>query len=190
MTTEKQIEIAKSILESGLVTKVFHSCIMLRNDPADIYPVYQRGKEFVFTGLDDTKGLFAYIRENGDITSVPFKLDSCSLSYEVTAPLRVVFFNDNETRDHAWLLEKLAKFSFFTRVRLQKIITDKFRLVKEESPLFRSKFDGKTFYVAFDVFLTFILLQNSCEPSACITHPNPITPCPAAAPASGDSATS
>ncbi len=190
MTTEKQIEIANAILASGIVTQVFHSCKMLRDDSIGLYPAYQKGEEFVYTGIDDAKGLFGYIRENGDMSGEEFKVASCSRSYEMTAPLRVVFFSDNEKRNHEELLAQLTKFTFMSKVTLVRIITDKFRLKQEESPLFRESFGGNTFYVAFDVSVSFVLLPNTCEPaSACITHPNPIKPCPAAATASSSSAT-
>lgn len=191
MTTEKQIEIAQRILETDLVKKVFHSCQLLKNDQSQtIYPAYQRGAEFTYAGIDDTKGLFAYIRNNGDMVGVPFKMSACGRTYTMTAPLRVVFFNDNEDRNQEELIRQLGTFTFLKNVTLQRIITDKFRLVKEESAIFRERFDGKTFYVAFDVFVTFILLPSDCENKTCNVHPNPIESCLAAAPPSTESATS
>jgi hypothetical protein len=190
MTTAKQIEIAQAIIATGLVNKVFHSCQILRDDNQQLYPVYQSGKDWTYAGIDDAKGLFAYIRSNGDIVSVPFKMQSCARSYDVTAPLRVVFFSDNEDRNQEELLSKLTSFAFMTGLNLVRIVTDKFRLVKEESPVFRARFDGKTFYAAFDVTANFILLPSTCETDMCETHPNPITSCPAAAPISSSSATS
>lgn len=191
MTTTKQIEIASAIISTDLVTKVFHSCELLRNDQSQVlYPAYQRGAEFTYSGIDDARGLFAYIRHNGDAVAVPLKLQSCARAYTVTAPLRIVFFNDNESRDHAELTRQLGSFTFLSGLTLVRIITDKFRLVREESPLFREKFDGKTFYIAFDVLLTFILLPSDCETTECLVYPNPITTCPAAAPKPTESATS
>lgn len=191
MTTEKQIEIAQAIIATELVTKVFHSCQLLKNDQSQtFYPVFPKGNEFTYAGIDDAKGLFAYIRTNGDIIGTPFKVASCDSTYTMTAPLRVVFFNDNEDRNQEELIRMLGTFTFMKNVTLIRIITDKFRLVREESPVFRERFDGKTFYVAFDVFVTFILLPSDCETKECIAHPNPITPCPAAAPTSSGSATS
>lgn len=177
MTTEKQIEIATTIVGTGLVKKVFHSCQLLKDqNMITLYPAYQRGAEFTYAGIDDTKGLFAYIRTNGDLVGVPFKKSSCDRAYTMTAPLRVVFFNDNEERNQEELVRKLSTFTFMQGVSLVRIITDRFRLVKEESQLFREKFDGKTFYVAFDVSVTFILLPSDCERSDCQTYANPICP--------------
>lgn len=191
MTTAKQIEIANAIIATELVTKVFHSCQLLRNQESQIlYPAYQRGAEFTYAGIDDTRGLFAYIRTAGDMVAVPLKIQSCARTYEVTAPLRVVFFNDNESRDHEELVRQLAAFTFLTGVNLVRVITDKFRLIREESSLFREKFDGKTFYIAFDVSLTFILLPSDCETTECLVNTNPITSCPVVVPKPTESATS
>jgi hypothetical protein len=191
MTTKQQIAIAEAIIKTGLVTKVFHSCELLRNDQSQtLYPAYMLGKEFVYTGIDDAKGLFAYIRTNGDTVSVPFKMDSCAKSYTITVPMRVVFFNDNESRDFQELTRLLSSFTFLTNVNLVRIITDKFRLVREESPMFRENFDGQTFYVAVDITLTFVLLPSDCEPNVCPIYQNPVTTCPAAVLNNSESATS
>lgn len=191
MTTAKQIQIAEELIKSGLVSKVFHSCQIIRDDKNQtLYPAYPRGGEYVYTGIDDSKGLFAYIRENGDMAGFPLKIESCGRSYTMTAPLRIVFFNDNETRDQADLVRRLSAFTFLTNVTLVRVITDKFRLVREESPLFRQSFDGKTFYAAIDVTVTFVLSSSDCATEACIVYKNPVTSCPAAVQTSSESATS
>jgi hypothetical protein len=191
MTTKQQIAIAETIINTGLVTKVFHSCELLRNDQSQtLYPAYMLGKEFVYTGIDDAKGLFAYIRTNGDTVSVPFKMDSCAKSYTMTVPMRIVFFNDNESRDFQELTRLLSSFTFLANVNLVRIITDKFRLIREESPMFRENFDAQTFYVAFDITLTFVLLPSDCEPNVCPIYQNPVTTCPAAVLNNSESATS
>jgi hypothetical protein len=191
MTTKQQIAIAEAIIQTGLVSKVFHSCELLKTDDGQtIYPAYKIGREFTYSGIDDAKGLFAYIRSNGDTVGVPIKIDSCGKSYTMTAPLRVVFFNDNESRDFNELTTLLSSFTFMGNVNLVRVVTDKFRLVREESPMFREKFDGQTFYVAFDVSVTFVLLKSDCEPNVCQIFINPVTTCPAAVQKSTESATS
>jgi hypothetical protein len=177
MTTAQEIKIAQRILETGLVNKVYYSTVLLRDEQNGqrMFPAYQRGADFVYVGPDDTQGLFAYIRLNGEISSVPFKIESCGGSSQITVPLRVVFFNDNEDRDHSWLLLKLASFTFMRDITLQRVIDDRFRLAKEESDLYRTRFDGKTFFVAFDVFLKVLLLSSQCEDTKpCESFPNPI----------------
>lgn len=191
MTVKKQIEIAEAIISTGLCGKVFHSCQLLKDDQSrTLYPAYQVGAEFTYAGIDDTKGLFAYIRTNGDAQAVPFKITSCQGAYTVTAPLRVVFFNDNEDRNQDELTTRLMSFTFLKNVFLSRVVNDRQRLVSEESQVFREKFDGKTFYLAVDINVTFILLPSDCAPEACIVYQNPVTSCPAAVQKSSESATS
>lgn len=191
MTVKKQIEIAEEIIKTGLVGKVFHSCQLLKDDQQrTMYPAYHVGNEFTYAGIDDAKGLFAYIRTNGDAQAVPLKITSCQGAYTVTAPLRVVFFNDNEDRNQDELATRLMSFTFLQNVFLVRVVNDRQRLVREESQIFRERFDGKTFYVAVDINVTFILLPSDCAPEACIVYPNPVTSCPAAVPRSTESATS
>lgn len=188
MTTEKQIEIAQKILSTGLVKKVFHSVQLLTNENGIMHPAYPKGGEFTYAGIDDTHGLFGYIRTNGDMAGVPLKIGSCIHAYTMTIPLRVVFFNDSEDRDFEWLTTKLISFTFQKSVSLNRIITDKYRLKQEESPIFREKFDGKTFYIAIDIFITLPLKPSDCETDDCIVHPNPLL-CPVVVQQSISSAT-
>lgn len=191
MTTEKQIEIAEQIIASGLCSKVFHSCQVLKTEATGmLFPAYPHGSDYIYSGIDDTKGLFAYIRDNGDMSSVPFKITAGARSYQVTAPLRVVFFSDNEKRDQNDLLRRLSAFTFLKNVTLVRIVTDKFKLVRDESSLFREKFDGQTFYAAVDVTVSFVLLHSDCETDICKVYSNPVTTCPAAVQKSIESATS
>jgi len=191
LTTVKQIEIAQNIADGGLVKKVFHSVQLLKDEQRrTLYPAYKKGAEYTYTGIDDAKGLFAYIRYAGDITSTPFKIASCVKSYQIVAPLRAVFFNDNEDRDFDFLTMKLASFTFLQNVTLQKIVTDKYRLVTEESNIFRKHFVGKKFYIAIDFTVNLQLKPSDCEVEDCSIYPNPIVPCPVVAQGSIGSATS
>lgn len=176
MTTQKQLDIAQALLETGLVGKVFHSCQLIRNtDQQNLYPAYPKGTDFIYIGPDDTKGVFAYIRANGDTVAVPNKVASCARNYELTAPLRVVIYHDIETRNHQDLQRRLASFTYLTGVTLVRMIDDKFRLVREESDLYRQHFDAKTFYIAFDITVSILLLQSECEAEEpCEVKANPI----------------
>jgi len=187
MTTLKQIEIAEHLKTTGLVAKVFHSVQILSNrETGVIYPAYPKGGEYTYSGIDDTHGLFAYIRTAGDAVATPIKIQSCGHAFDVAIPLRVVFFHDVEGRDHEQLTTKLLSFTFIKNVRLIRVISDKFRLQREESPLFRNHFDGKTFYIAVDIFISVILKPSDCESENCIIYPNPII-CPVVAPESSSS---
>lgn len=174
MTTAIQMRIAQEILGTGLVTKVYHSCELVRDDQKVLNPAYKVGAEYRLIGIDDEEGLFGYIRANGEITSVPLPLTSCNRSYTVTAPLRVVFYHDREERDEGWLLKRLTSFTFLQDVTLQRIVVDKFRLAREESDVQDPNFDGQVFYVAVDILVKTILLPSDCAEAACPVHPNPI----------------
>lgn len=175
MTTEHQINIAKEILKTGLVSRVFHSCHLLRDEQAQqFFPVYKRGEDQPYIGIDDSKGLFAYIRANGDATPRDAKLGGCLHNYDMLAPLRVVFFSDNEKRDFNVLTTQLAAFTFVPPVKLVRIITDTHRLLREEQPIYTHSFDGQTFYIAFDITINFLLLPSHCEQKNCVAFPNPI----------------
>jgi hypothetical protein len=175
MTTSIQVEIANAILATTLVTKVFHSSELLRdNERGLLFPAYRAGADYIFIPVDDTLGLYAYIRSNGDYQATPLKIASCVRSYDMSVPLRIVFFSDNEKRDRNFLIEKLASFSFMTGVQLIRVIDDKFRLIREEAPLVREKFDGQTFYIAFDVLVKKVLSPSDCERDECEVFTNPI----------------
>lgn len=175
MTTEIQIDIAKQIIGTALVTKVYHSAELIRDTSRGLlFPAYRSGADYIFIATEDSKGIYAYIRANGDYSATPLKIQSCASSYDMRVPLRVVFFSDNETRDRNFLIEKLASFSFMSGVQLIRVIDDKFRLIREEAPLVRENFDGQTFYIAFDILVKKLLLPSDCERETCETFPNPI----------------
>lgn len=175
MTTDIQIGIAQNIIASGIVNKVYHSCQLLRDEQyQQFFPVYRKGAEQPYIGIDDTKGLFAYIRANGDMSAEVSRVASCSNAYDMKAPLRVVFFSDNERRDFGLLVTRLSAFAFAAGVRLNRVITDMNKLLKDEQPNFAHQFDGQTFYVALDITVTFVLSPNLCEQTDCKAYVNPL----------------
>lgn len=174
MTIATQLLIADVLLKTTLVTRVYHSCEMILNKEGKMYPCYPVGGEYLYVGMDDRKGLYAYIRGNGDAVATTLKLQSCARAYDVRTPMRVVFFHDNEDRDRNFLQKKLALFTSLADVTLQKIITDKYRLVKEESDVFDANIDGKVFYMAVDVLVKTILLSDTCANAECEIHQNPL----------------
>lgn len=175
MTTDAQIIIANKILETGLVSRVYHSCTLLKDEQSGrFFPVYKKGAEMPYTGIDDAKGLFCYIRSNGNMGAQVNRVASCEQSYDISAPMRVVFFSDNERRDFGQLVKQLAIFTFMPGLALAAIITDSYRLLKDEQPEFMHAFDGETFYIAFDITINFLLLSGACEAAACKAYVNPI----------------
>lgn len=176
MVTKEQIIIAETILSTGLVKEVYHSCELIRNEENKLmFPAYKSGKENIYVGVDDTKDLFCYIRNNGSVTVLNNTLvSSCNKSYEVSVPMRAVFFNDNETRDFGLLTTNLSKFIFLKDVFLTRIVRDKYILSAEESTLWKTRFDGNVFYIAIDFTIKKFLQTSSCEEDLCAYYPNPI----------------
>lgn len=179
MNTQQQIDLAHDLLATGLLTKVYHSCELVR-DPqkGTVGPCYARGTEYVLVGVDDTQGMFAYIRSNGDDVGTPTRVQSCAHAYNLTVPVRVVVFADNELRDKNSLIDRLLSVTFKKGVYLQRVVEDKYRLGRDESDMYRAAFGPATFYVAIDVLLTSVLLPSQCEPEPCPLFPNPICPTP------------
>jgi hypothetical protein len=172
---EFQIEIAKKIIDTGLVDAVFHSVGLYENESGQMFPVYAMGAEQIYIGPDDTKGRFAYIRQTGPAKSIEtIKDGSCSKTYKMAYPLRIVIFKDNEDLSFYWLQKKLLSFAFMPNINLQSITNDAFKLGKQESPIGSFNFDATTFYIAIDVIATIIINEEVCEEENCIVHPNPI----------------
>ncbi len=137
-------------------------------------PCYRQGAEYHYVGLDDSRGFYAYIRYNGDVAAVPNKIGSCAGFSRLVTPLRVVFYNDQETRDHAVLTDQLTRFTFLKNVSLSRVVLDKFALVKAESDQVRENFDAAVYYVAFDILVNTVVLPSNCEQDLCRTFINPI----------------
>lgn len=175
--TEKQIELCNAVLATRLLTRMYHSVEMVRdaqrNSATPYYPKGGAG-EYDFVGPDDTLSFYGYVRVSGDISATLLKVQSCARSYEASIPMRVVFFNQHEERDHASLVQQLLSVTFLTGVTLVRVITDKFKLIKDEAPQTKQNFDAATFYVAFEVLVNALLLPSHCEQDVCRTFTNPI----------------
>lgn len=176
MTTKEQIEIAKKIVSGGLVDKMYINCELVRDSKDEtLYPAYRQGAEYVYAGIDDTKRLYGYIRSNGSVTVLnTIRTGGCAKGYEVLVPLRVVFYNDSEDRDKSALMAKLMEFTFMPNIILQRVVDDKFQLSREESTLWTQRFDGRIFYIAIDIAVKKLIVEEDCDTELCITSPNPI----------------
>lgn len=170
-----QINIAKALLETGIVEKVYHSCQLIQNQQNQkMFPAYQVGTEWHYAGVNDQQPAFAYIRTSGDIFSKPLAVGGCGMTYQIATPLRVVVFMAHTAEDFDYLLRRLTFFTFLPQVSLVRIIDDKWRLSREESELWAGAFAPDTFYVAFDVLVNFVLLPRDCGEKSCTIYPNPI----------------
>lgn len=178
MIVEQQIEIAKRILALGAgVQQVFHSAELVRDPQRGIVgPAYRLpgGQEYKYVGLEDAQGFSAYIRYNGDAVATNLKVGSCAGYSTLIYPLRVVAFNDQESRDHGVLTDWLSQLSYLPNVSLTRIVVDKFALIKAESDQVRAHFDASVYYVAFDLLVNAISLPSNCAPDLCRVFDNPL----------------
>lgn len=177
MITEKQIEIAKELLATGLVKEVYHSVEIIETKDGPKVPAYARGSEQYYVGPDDSKGMFAYIRKTGPVKPANAEpMGSCSGMYKLAVPLRIVVFQDNVKEDHDSLIQRLLAFTFLSGVDLLSFTSNAFQLGKQEAPVGAFEFDATTFYMAIDVSAKIRITQTMCKEDTCIAHPNPICP--------------
>lgn len=177
MITEKQIEIAQSLNDAG-VSVVFHSVELIEDDKGVKFPAYKKGDEQYYVGPDDTRKMFAYIRQNGAATRArEDKEGSCSKMYLMQSPCRVVIFQDHTKEDFDALTRKLLRVGFIKDVSLVSFNANAFQLAKQESPIGDFAFDATTFYLAIDVLIKFWIFPNQCLSDECVIFPNPIKPC-------------
>jgi len=176
MIVDQQILIARAILaaDAGL-SCVYHSCELVRDpDRGILGAAYRQGGEFGYVGLSDTEGFTCYIRYNGDPIATQERVGGCFAGTSLSYPLRVVFFNDREARDHAVVRERLTRLAFLPGVTLTRVVLDKFALVKQESDQLRTSFDAAVFYCAFDLLVKDVVLPDNCGQDLCRTFDNPI----------------
>lgn len=175
MITEMQIELARQLLSTGLLTAFYHSVELVEDKEGKKYPAYKIGAEQFYCGPDDTKQMFGYIRQSGAATKLEEKLEGgCNKMYKVAIPHRIVIFKDQEERNFDSLVQKLLRVSFAHNVGFVSFNTNAFQLGKEESPIGNFAFDATTFYLAIDIQIKMWLSIRMCDEEECITYPNPI----------------
>ncbi|MEJ7611362.1 MAG: hypothetical protein WKF88_09325 [Ferruginibacter sp.] len=175
MIIEKEIEIARALLATGLVEKVYHSVELVEDKAGAKFPAYKKGSEQYYVGPDDSKKMFAYIRHTGTVVKLDEKSEgSCRKTYQLGHPLRVVLFQDHVKEDIEALARRMLAIVFLKDVHLVSVTTNAFQLGKQESPLGDFSFDATTFYLAIDIQVRLWISLGECEEDTCIVHPNPI----------------
>lgn len=175
MIAEKYIALAKLILQSNIVKKVYHSVELVSNDKEIKFPVCKNGERDVYVGPDDSGIFFAYIRQTGPAINAETKKEGSEKnSYLLQVPTRIVYFMDNEERNFDSLTTKLLNIAFAPGVTLIRYDNNAYTLAAQESPIGNFSFDEKTFYLAIDINLKFWINQSKCEIDNCIIHTNPI----------------
>lgn len=173
MFVDKQIEIAKKLVDAGLLTKVYHSVFFVENETGK-YASYRSGDEFYYVGADDRKGRYGYLREAGPTLVHRHELVSgTSKSYYLDATFRLVVFNDFEKEDRNEIIRRLIKFSFGHGIFLKAIHTDPFEVAKTETIKMDYNFGGNTLFISIEFVIRQLVNEGDCE-GECIIYPNPI----------------
>lgn len=175
MITEKQIEIANVLLATGIVQSVYHSAELVADEKGLKFPAYKIGNEQFYIGPDDTKKMFAYIRQTSAAVRIrEDMLGGCYKLYRIYAPHRIVIFQDHVKEDFDLLSRKMLAASFLKDVSLVSFNNNAFELAKQESPIGQFSFDATTFYLAVDLQIKLTLTIDNCITDTCIVYPNPI----------------
>lgn len=167
-------------LSNSIIIKfdeVFHSAELITIN--DVKKPMVAVDKWIDLAPSDTKEII-YIRRNGDDEVMKdAKISSCSKAYEMRSQLRIVFFKDHAEK-HNEILSKLMQSVLISGTKLNKIIRDKYKLLKDESSG-DYNFGPKTAYFAIDIYALWILQTDTCEDDFCLTLENPLTKCPVAA---------
>jgi hypothetical protein len=167
-----------NLVESGFAPKIYHSVIqkpLKKGSFAPAYPIPGGGYNYI--GPDDTKGFSAYCRQTGSAEGVVEKVSSFQKRYKFQVPHRLVFFNDNEARDHETVKGQLLKAVMKTdKLTVQRIHVLASQILSEEAPTGKFTFDASTFYFAVDFSVLLELQTDNCTTEiTCEGTPNPVS---------------
>lgn len=161
-------------MAGGLVSKVYHDVIIIEEEK-NRYPVFPKGDEYIYVGIDDSKRMSCYFRQMGEMRNVKTDHISCQSIYTTRVPYRMVLFNDYEKRNFDSLNAAFLQTMFQSHIDFTALITDKKRLLQDESIPKNFTFGASTYFVAIDFTLTLQLYKNTCEEViGCDVLPNPI----------------
>lgn len=173
----KYSEIIENLSNSILINfdEVWHSAEIVKAD--DTFPGAPLDDEnWENLAPADNKGETIYIRRNGDDEVVEeLKIASCGKSYKMRSQLRIVFFKDHVEK-HNEILHKLMQSVLISGTKLNKVIRDKYKLLKDESSGEYS-FGPNTAYFAIDIYALWHLVPDTCENDFCLTIENPLKKC-------------
>jgi len=156
--------------------EVYHSTEFFVNDKGEKIPGVPNNDDWTDLSPTDQKETI-YIRRNGDDEVMEeLKMGSCVKSYKMRTLLRVVFFKDHAEK-HNEILARLMQSVLIQGTKLSKVIRDKFKLHKEESPNGDYNFGAKTAYFAIDIYAMWELKPDTCEEDFCTEIKNPFTKC-------------
>ncbi len=169
---ETILNIANKIAER--FDKVYHSAEIVINDNGIKIPAVSVGEEWIYLGPLDQEQMI-YIRRNGDDDAEEFKLGSCTKAYRMRTSTRIVFFQDFAD-NHNKIISELLQSVLIQGVKLNRVVIDKFRLLKEESSA-DYNFGPTTAYFALDISVYWDLQPDKCDHDFCVDDENPIKKC-------------
>lgn len=150
---------------------VYHSAEIITADD-NKFPAVSLKDEWINLAPTDTKETI-YIRRNGDDeVQEDLKVGSCIKSYKMRSQLRVVFFKDNAKNQNE-IISKLMQSVLIGGTKLNKVIRDKYKLLKDESSGDYS-FGPSAAYFAIDIYALWQLTPDSCEEDFCLELDNPL----------------
>lgn len=167
-------EIIQSLIESLLVNfnEIYYNAETIVNDKGIRLPAIPKLDEYISLAPTDQKETI-YIRRNGDDEVMEeAKLGSCIKAYKMRTPIRIVYFQDH-AEQHNKIISDLMQAVLIGNTKLGKIITNKWKLHKDESSG-EYHFGAKTAYFAIDIYIHWILNPSSCEEDFCFEEENPL----------------
>lgn len=178
MFYEYQKKIAEKLLKNTVLETVFVNAQLLERDK-DIFPAYRENNEFVYLGVDDTKGLFAYVRQTDNVRLETVYTEGCNYLYRANTPFRIVFcgLHTHFNSEQVCLFAIMSLGSL--PIVLNQIILDSKKLFDLENKLKKDiVFSENMLYAAIDVVLStpFSLLDCQAE-LECLVSKNRFEKC-------------
>ena len=163
-----QLEIAQRLIANTPIETVYIGVGINKKDGKAL-PTYPTGSGFEYVGLDDTKGLFAYIRNIGEWRFEMIKPKSCGYLYNIAIPLRLVVVGVNRGLELDNLILKIFDL-LNPKTLIQRAIVEPDQLFALEQAgidsdkVFFNQFDNY-FAVDFQMFVT--ISSSACVELNC-----------------------
>lgn len=168
--TESMMILAQAL--NVLFDEVYFDAELVTNDKKEYFPAISSRDEWINLSPTDEREV-VYIRRSGSDEVVnELKLQSCSNSYQMRTPVRVVFFKDH-VNNQQQILANVTNAALAGKTKLKTIIRDKWKLLKDESSG-DYNFGPDTAYFAIDTYLVWELILNSCIEDFCQDIINPL----------------
>lgn len=152
-----------NIIATGLVKEIFHS-VLIRDIQGNKKPLVPVEGSFINVGPDDTQKFLTYCRANGPIDfEQEEKIGAQKKILWIRIPHKIVFFNDDEPRDHDQLTGTFIQAVVGTPgIRFARAYTIPDQILQTETNG-QYTFTPSTYYSAIDFSLLLKLQANDCE---------------------------